>query len=99
MGIRKQKTGGRRTRIRPGARLLGATALHSEEEPDAGEGGRRRSQVQLGPDPRLKAWVGGEVSMQLEPEEAGVFVVGEGSRRLSRACCHLLAPRLAFLVG
>ena len=36
----KEKRGERRTRMGPGAWLLGTTARHSEMKPDAEEGGR-----------------------------------------------------------
>lgn len=38
----EEKGAGRRTRMCPGALLLGATALSSEKEPDAEEGSRKR---------------------------------------------------------
>jgi len=39
----KEKRGERRTRMGPGAWLLGTTARHSEMKPDAEEGDRERS--------------------------------------------------------
>lgn len=43
----EEQEGGRRTLLRPGARLLGATAVRWKEEPDAEEGiGRTGAGVQ-----------------------------------------------------